>query len=62
MSKPIYRLWHPDEFLKAGPSDLIELRPVPGFHPLFFELTQIAATINMFARRMAPPYLRIMWA
>ena len=36
MRKNIYRLWEPDEFSKAGPSDLIELLPVPGQHPLFF--------------------------
>ncbi len=48
MSKQIYRLWIPDEYRKAGPSDLIELKPVPGFHPLFFrkaELEQIAYAI-----------------
>jgi MoxR-like ATPase len=48
MNKPIYRVWNQDEFRKAGPSDLIELRPVPGFHPLFFrkaELEQIVYAI-----------------
>jgi len=48
MSKQIYRLWIPDEYRKAGPSDLIELKPVPGFHPLFFrkaELEQIVYSI-----------------
>ena len=37
MRKTIYRLWEPEEFCKAGPSDLTELLPVPGQHPLFFK-------------------------
>lgn len=41
MRKTIYRLWEPDEFCKAGPSDLTELLPVPGQHPLFFKKVDI---------------------
>jgi MoxR-like ATPase len=41
MSRQIYRLWIPEEFRKAGPNDLIEMRPVPGFHPLFFKKSDL---------------------
>jgi MoxR-like ATPase len=47
MSKSIYRLWKPDEFRKAGPSDLIELLPVPGLHSLFFK--KVILEIFMYA-------------
>lgn len=41
MTKAIYRLWKPDEFHKAGPTDLVELLPVPAQHPLFFKKTDL---------------------
>jgi MoxR-like ATPase len=45
MSKQIYRLWHPEEFRKAGPSDLMELRPVPGQHPLYFRKAELEVIV-----------------
>ncbi len=41
MSKQIYPVWNEELFNKAGPSDLIELRPVPGFHSLFFKKSDL---------------------
>lgn len=41
MNKVIFRLCKSEEYRKAGPSDLIELRPVPGQHPLFFPKAKI---------------------
>ena len=35
MAKKVFNVCKPDEYRKAGPSDLIELLPVPGSHPLF---------------------------
>lgn len=49
MSKQIYRVWNSDEFRKAGPSDLIELRPVPGFHPLFFKKADLELIVYAVA-------------
>ncbi|MEW6386508.1 MAG: hypothetical protein AB1491_03215 [Thermodesulfobacteriota bacterium] len=35
MANAVYRVWNPKEYLKAGPTDIVELLPVPGHHPLF---------------------------
>jgi hypothetical protein len=35
MGNAIYRVYQPDEYRKAGPDNLVELRPVPGQNPLF---------------------------
>jgi hypothetical protein len=35
MVSPIFRVDRPAEYRKAGPTDLIELLPAPGGHPLF---------------------------
>lgn len=35
MSNPVFRVNKPDEYQKAGPSDLIELVPVQGMNPLY---------------------------
>jgi energy-coupling factor transporter ATP-binding protein EcfA2 len=36
MAIGIYRVHMPDEYRKAGPTDLVELLPPPGGNPLFF--------------------------
>ena len=35
MAKGVYRAYKPKEYRKAGPTDLIQLLPVPGGNPLF---------------------------
>lgn len=37
MANDVFRVDLPDEYRKAGPSDLIELQPVPGCNPLFLQ-------------------------
>ncbi len=36
-SSNVYPVWEPERYRLAGPTDLIELRPVPGHNPLFLE-------------------------
>lgn len=35
MADIVFKVWIPEEYRQAGPSDLMELRPAPGQHPLF---------------------------
>jgi hypothetical protein len=44
MNKAIFPLCKPEAYRKAGPSDLVELRPVPGQHPLFY----LKAKVELF--------------
>jgi len=36
MADAVFKVWIPEEYSQAGPSDLMELLPAPGQHPLFF--------------------------
>ena len=43
MTQNLFRLNEPGEYRKAGPSDLVEMLPVPGHHPLFLKKTDLEA-------------------
>lgn len=45
MAQGIYRVDRPDEYRKAGPTDLIELLPVPASHPLFLRKCDIETLV-----------------
>ncbi len=46
MATSIYRVCKRSEYQKAGPTDLIELLPVPGGHPLFLPKWIIEVVVN----------------
>ena len=35
MAQRVYRIDDPDAYRKAGPTDLLEMLPVPGGNPIF---------------------------
>jgi hypothetical protein len=43
MTRTLFRLSQPEEYRKAGPSDLIEMLPVPGHHPIFLRKADLEA-------------------
>jgi hypothetical protein len=43
MTRNLFRLTHLEEYRKAGPSDLIEMLPIPGHHPIFLRKTDLEA-------------------
>ena len=53
MAAQVYPVWEPEQYRRAGPNDLVELRPVPGGHSLFLEKRIIEALVYAIAMHEA---------